>query len=233
LKNAALQLFFPQTHCAACGDALCEHLICADCLSRMEKLRRCPRCGSFLHKTSLYCETCSFIKKPYFDRVVSALPYEGALKMNIRRMKYGKKTYYRRPFAELLCELLAQEYADISFDLLLPVPVSEDKLKSRGYNQVDLFAKPAAQMLGLPYNSDALFLIKDIPSLVGKTRRERFELANNAFGADKEQVEGKTVLLIDDVFTTGATSQSCSKALKKAGAKAVYVATLAGHFTIN
>lgn len=172
-------------------------------------------------------------QKPYFERVVSALPYDDVLKKSIRRMKYGGKTYYKRPFAELICELLAQEYTDIRFDLVLPVPVAVDKLKSRGYNQVDIFARPVAQMLELAYSDDALFLIKDIPSLVGKTRRERFELTNNAFGADKEQVEGKTILLIDDVFTTGATSQSCSKALKKAGAKAVYVATLAGHYTIN
>ena len=228
-----MQILFPQTHCPVCGKPIGEKLICDDCLDKLFNAKRCPRCGCFLHNTSLYCETCATMKNIYFDKAVCAFPYEGVFRKNILQLKFKGKTYYKRPFAEIILELLPYAYADIKFDLIVPVPVPPQRLRQRGYNQVALYAKPVAEFLGIPFCPEALFTLKENPSLVGQKRKERMKTVKNTFAADTDIVKDKTVLLFDDVFTTGATANACAKALKKAGAKAVYVITLAGHYSLN
>lgn len=227
------RLIFPRIFCPVCGERLTEGEICDKCMASLPKYRRCEGCGSFLHPTSYYCNTCSKMDKLCFKRNISAFPYEGEFCRSIVRLKYKDKKYLRYAFSQILAEQIRSEYADIAFELALPVPTPPLRLKQRGYNQVELYARLTAEELHIPFSDSALYTIRENPSLVGKKRTERLQAVKGAFAADEAQVKGKTVLLFDDVFTSGATLNACSKALKMAGAAEVYGAVLAGHWTLN
>jgi ComF family protein len=112
-------------------------------------------------------------------------------------------------------------------DLLIPTPLGKKRLKERGYNQVGLVAQPLAYQLGLRYAPDALKKTRETRSQVGLTIAQRSENVQDAYEADLEVVEGKSVLIMDDVATTGSTISACTNALRSAGAQEVYVLTIA------
>ena len=112
-------------------------------------------------------------------------------------------------------------------DVTIPVPLGKNRLKERGYNQVALVARPLAYQLGLRYESDALRKRRETRSQVGLTISQRSENVQDAYQADSKVVQGKSVLIMDDVATTGSTISACTDALLSAGAQEVYVLTIA------
>ena len=121
-------------------------------------------------------------------------------------------------------------------DLLIPVPLGKKRLKERGYNQVGLVARPLAYEIGLGYAPSALWKVRETRSQVGLSVSKRGENVLGAYQADPEIVKRKSVLLMDDVATTGSTIQSCTKALLSAGARDVYALTIAralSHHDLN
>ena len=114
-----------------------------------------------------------------------------------------------------------------SFDVVVPVPLGEKRMKERGYNQVALIAKPLSLSLGRIYHQAALKRRRETKSQVGLSAVERRQNVHDAFIADSRIVRGKSVLLMDDVATTGATLSSGAEALLQAGASQVYAITVA------
>ncbi|MGB8213834.1 MAG: phosphoribosyltransferase family protein [Anaerolineales bacterium] len=112
-------------------------------------------------------------------------------------------------------------------NLVVPVPLGRQRMKERGYNQVALLAMPLAAIQGWRYSPRVLTRVRETRSQVGLSVAERKENISGAFQANPALVSGKTILLMDDVATTGATLSACSDALVKAGAKIVYALTLA------
>lgn len=112
-------------------------------------------------------------------------------------------------------------------DLLVPVPLGKKRLKERGYNQVALVARPLAYQLRIRYEPDVLWKTRDTRSQVGLTVSQRNENIQNAYHGDPKFVKGKSVLIMDDVATTGSTISACTAALRSAGAQEVYVLTIA------
>lgn len=127
--------------------------------------------------------------------------------------------------ARLVVDVVCSAAADMN--LVIPVPLGEDRLRFRGYNQVDLFAGPLAELLGLRYLPGALRRDRETRSQVGLTGDQRRVNLADAFRASAELVAGRRVLLVDDVFTTGSTGNACARALKEAGAAHVFLFTLA------
>jgi len=111
--------------------------------------------------------------------------------------------------------------------MLIPVPLSPKRLKERGYNEVALVARPLAYELDLEYAPNALCKSREARSQVGLTISQRRENVSQAYQADSSAVKRKSILLIDDVATTGSTIQSSTAALLSAGASEVYVLTIA------
>lgn len=138
---------------------------------------------------------------------------------------------YRRNLG--MGDALARQMADFvrslrwQVDMLVPVPLSKKRLKQRGYNQVALVARPLAYELGLPYVPAALMKIRETRSQVGLTASQRRENVSKAYQARAEIVKRKSVLLVDDVATTGSTIQAGAEALLSAGAREVYAVTIA------
>jgi ComF family protein len=128
----------------------------------------------------------------------------------------------------LACLLIdLYESLDWQAELVVPVPLGVARLAERGYNQTALIARPLAYSLRLNYRPDALVRVKETRSQVDLNVHERKENVSGAFMARKEQVSDRAVLLVDDVATSGATLDSCSRALRTAGARYIYCLTLA------
>ncbi len=143
-------------------------------------------------------------------------------------LKYGEVTPLGGWFAKLLAGLVARAPELFSADVLIPVPLDSARLRERGYNQAELIARPLARMLGIPFRSYLLVRTKPRPDKIRLTRRERWETVRGAYATHKSaQVDKLRVLLVDDVFTTGATLDACSRALKQAGAVRVVGLTVA------
>jgi ComF family protein len=138
---------------------------------------------------------------------------------------------YRRDIAlgEVLARPMIECFQSVGWqvDLVTPVPLGVARYAERGYNQAALLARPLALSCGLRYASQALIKIKDTRSQVGLGIEQRRENVAGAFMAQNRFVEGRSVLVVDDVTTSGATLEACAVALMSAGAKMVYCLTLA------
>ena len=138
---------------------------------------------------------------------------------------------YRRNIG--LGESIAMQMVDFvrslnwQVNVLVPIPLGKKRLKERGYNQVGLVARPLAYQLGIRYEPDALWKTRETRSQVGLTISERSENVRDAYQADSKLAKDKSVLLMDDVATTGSTISACTAALRVAGAQEVYVLTIA------
>jgi ComF family protein len=121
-------------------------------------------------------------------------------------------------------------------EIMMAVPLGKNRLRERGYNQVGLVARPLAYRLGLKYEPDALWKRRETRSQVGLTESQRRENVQAAYQADPRIVNRKSVLIMDDVATTGSTIAACTQALLSAGAQEIYVLTIAralSHHSLN
>jgi ComF family protein len=112
-------------------------------------------------------------------------------------------------------------------EIIMPVPLGKKRLQERGYNQVGLVARPLAYYLGLNYEADALWKMRETRSQVGLTVSQRRENVHGAYQANHKIVRGKSILIMDDVATTGSTISACTEALLSVGAQDIYVLTIA------
>jgi ComF family protein len=140
-------------------------------------------------------------------------------------LKYRKNIALGASLAQHLVSLFRQY--NWSIDLVVPVPLGKERLRQRGYNQAALLAQPFAYELELPYTARILNRIKETQSQVDLSFTERQSNVKDAFQAACQDVEGKQILVIDDVTTSGSTLNACADALMKAGARSVFGLTLA------
>ncbi|HLO29501.1 MAG TPA: phosphoribosyltransferase family protein [Anaerolineales bacterium] len=147
---------------------------------------------------------------------------------------------YRRNlgFGESIAMQMADFVRSLQFpvDVLIPVPLGKKRLRERGYNQVGLVARPLAYQMGWTYKPQALWKTRDTRSQVGLSISQRRENVHNAYLAETQAVKRKSILIIDDVATTGSTISACTEALLAAGAHQVYALTIAralSHHSLN
>ncbi len=147
------------------------------------------------------------------------------LRQAILRLKYHRDLGLGELLAGLLKQLLDEQ--DWQLDLVIPVPLSPAKLSERGYNQVDLFARPLAWSLGLPYADQVLQRTREETSQVRLSAEARRVNVNRAFMVNTPEVlYSKRILLVDDVATTGSTANACAQSLLESGTGSVHVCTL-------
>lgn len=198
---------------------------CSECQAKVPSLSEplCESCGTPIRKTGV-CQRCQDDPPPY-RALRSWAAFDSPVRPALHKLKY------RRDMA--LGDALAVpigRFVDLlgwSFEVIVPVPLGEKRMKERGYNQVALIAKPLSLSLGCQYHHSALKRRRDTKSQVGLTAVERRQNVYGAFVADSRVVRGKSVLVMDDVATTGATLTSSAEALLQAGASQVYAITVA------
>ncbi len=152
--------------------------------------------------------------------------YDGVIRDCIHALKYDNNQSLGELFSEWLAELVHQLKWEI--DLVIPVPLSPQRVRERGYNQSALIAKPLALRLNRQYAPFGLKRIRNTPSQVGLSAQERRINVAGAFTAVPGVISGKQVLLVDDVMTTGSTVEACATALHAALARSIYCVTIAG-----
>ena len=218
--QAGLDFLYPP-RCAGCGAPGLDW--CAACEASLRRLtgRLCPCCGAPRAREGR-CPACTHLDFPLTVR--SFARYEGALTRAILQLKYRPNRRLVERMAAWLAEICRREGWRPT--LVIPVPLSPKRRRRRGYNQADLVAGALADMLGLPVRSDALSRERETPSQVGLDPTARRRNVEGAFRALPGEVEGQVVLLVDDLFTTGATLASCARALRAAGSKEVYGLTV-------
>jgi ComF family protein len=183
----------------------------------------CPLCGKQQQNEQL-CARCAH-STPAYTALRSWAAYTGPLRKAIQRLKYHRDIAMGEVLSRPMIACL--KMLGWQFEMILPVPISLARFAERGYNQVSLLARPISLGLELPYRSRALMKERETPSQVGLSAKERQENVRGAFRADPSVVSGVSVVVIDDVTTTGSTLEECAKALVKAGARQVFGLTLA------
>ena len=151
--------------------------------------------------------------------------FDSPVQNALHAMKYRRNIGLGESFAAQMAEFVRS--LGWQTDILMPVPLGKNRLKERGYNQVALVARPLAYEVGLGYNPNALWKARETRSQVGLTISQRQENVDGAYQADAHAVKDKSVVLMDDVATTGSTILACTAALLMAGAKEVYAITIA------
>lgn len=208
-----------------------DRFVCDECYKTLPHLsgNLCKRCSDTIVSGD-YCEHCK--GKDFFcSKILSPFVYDGFIKMSVHGLKFSGRKY----LAEFLGTYMAKKFLseDIKCDIVMPVPLCEERLRKRKYNQASLIAEKFCEITNLPLDITTLARAKNTPPQAKLTFKERRENIIGAFKViDKLKVKGKTILLIDDVYTTGSTLNECAKALMKAGAKNV-IAITAGHTVLE
>ena len=204
--------------------------VCGDCGGEIEfcsDLVCCEKCGKPIvgFGEKRICYFCLNHSPKYFDRIVSAFVYDGIAKKAVVRYKTKGLSGHCEVFSACLAARIFEEYPDIKFDFLCGVLPHN---KNTDFDQVQLLCKKLSSKLDLPYRNDLFLQTRKTSKQTGLNFKQRLEnLKGSMEIKERESVEGKVILLIDDVCTTRATIIEYSRALKKAGAKRVYAATVA------
>ena len=225
--------------CDGCGAPLTgdgETLYCWDCLAKVAWLRMpwCACCGDPVEGTvpaEFRCAWCAR-KRPAYDWARSAARFEGVVAESLKRLKYHGGVWTADGLGEMLhrtWRTCAPGGVPPEADCVAAVPLFRVRMRERSYNQSALLGAALAERLGVPFR-EPLRRVRDTPTQTKLSARERAANMAGAFAVRrwrKGSVAGKRIVLVDDVMTTGATVNECAKALKAAGAAAVYVLTVA------
>ena len=207
--------------CGGCGTIVDDiDSFCSDCWRSLEFLGStgCSRCGLPLKATDAdLCAAC-LAKPPRLDRMRAAVAYDDISRSIAMRLKYGRKVGLARTMSRYMAPLVA----DLDQALLVPVPLHRSRLWRRGFNQSAIVARALSRQTGLAVSIDALKRVRPTPPLKGLNMRQRRRTVAGAFRANAAvELRGRTIVLIDDVLTTGSTANACARVLKQAGAERV------------
>jgi ComF family protein len=228
--------FFLPPRCPLCGTLLTTDPnmgFCSSCFGQMKFLSRpqCPRCGRpFLtpeEEEDHLCGQC-LTEERYFAKARAVAYYEGKVAEAIWRLKYRGGTHLAKPLARLLIDYQNGEFFFSDFDRIVPVPLSEERLRERGFNQSLLLARPVSRNHGVPLDFQILQRLRHTQPQTQLSAPERERNIRGAFAVrNPQRVRKEHILILDDVFTTGATARECARVLLHAGARQVDVLTLA------
>ena len=233
LFTTLLDIVYPR-YCVSCGrdvDMSRGHT-CWDCRSSYTILTHpfCSRCGDPVDGKVLGEYLCSWCRRhgASFESARSAARYRGALRSAIHALKYERASHVAADLVPLLGACVRTHFGGAHFDAVTCVPLHARKERERTYNQSALLAAGLASELRLPLAQRCLARPKPTETQTDLSASQRRANVRGAFRAvDRAWVEGRSLLLVDDVMTTGATVQECSRVLKSAGAAGVYVVTVA------
>ena len=224
------EYLFPLTHtCNNCGrEIFTGAYFCDECEKEIKYNDKiiCNHCGRRTFNPEEYCFSCSG-RESYFDKARSVYLYCPPISGLIGKLKYNNKKYLAKIFAKEMANLYYRNF--FACDLVTFTPMTKEREEERGYNQAQVLAQEFCKITDLPLGHTVLEKIKETPRQVTVTSAsERRENLKGSFRlVDKGAVKDKTILLIDDVMTTGATAETLCKLLKKGGAKSVIVLTVA------
>ena len=208
-------------------------LYCVVCGKYIDEKRKYGLCDHCIKRMNFGCS--EFDCSPYFDYGLAAMGYGLYERRLVFNLKYDGKTYMAPIIADIIYDAIYERVVAcggcqlLDADFIVPVPLHEKRLKERGFNQTAKVAKHLGKKLAIPVDKDALIRNKETSAQRALSREDRKLNMENVFQVpaykDKD-VKDKNIIILDDIYTTGATANSCAKTLKESGAKKIYVLTL-------
>ena len=228
LWRRGVQLLFP-LHCPVC-DGIVQpsgEKICVNCLPKLKLLIPpwCMQCGTKLWSEGEYCQDCRIGKHSYL-RGRSLYEYNSAAE-SLYRFKYGGRREYAHFYGEQTVEYLGEFIRQVKPDVLVPIPLHRKRKVKRGYNQAELLAREIGSRMGIPVRTDLLVRVKNTVPLKQLNPKERQNNLKKAFNMARNDVKLKTILLVDDIYTTGSTMDEAARTLMAAGVECVCFVALA------
>jgi len=221
-------IFFPQrAKCIFCNDENDKFGICDNCYESLPWIigNTCEKCGGHVVADEKICDQC----KDYnhvFKINYSIFDYDDVIAKKIIEFKQSRYKHIGEVFADIVLDFY--EKLNLKVDIVIPVPIHENRYRDRGFNQSQILASKIDDVYSGLVDNNVLKRIKDTPHQTGLSRNNRQENLNKAFEViDKKKIKGKKILLIDDIYTTGSTLDECTTTLLKAGAKSVVSLCLA------
>jgi len=227
--------------CRACADRIDgrdSEFFCAPCWAKIQRVSHplCTVCGRPFPDASGDDHVCGgcLERAPRFAAARAWACYpreeqaEHPLRQVVQKYKYGRKVSLGKPLGRLLARGCGEYLSEVCADLIVPVPLHHKRLRWRGFNQSLLLARQVSRFYGVPVDPFALQRRKETTAQTQLPEADRRRNVRGAFALHPgKSVKDLTILLVDDVYTSGATVNECSRTLKRAGAKEVYVLTLA------
>ncbi|WP_372519126.1 ComF family protein [Candidatus Ruminimicrobiellum ovillum] len=229
ILNFIISIIFPRT-CSLCGKKISfnfEKNICNECIEKLPKVEGliCHKCSLPLPDGGATCSDCKSNKDIYFENLKSPYIYSLQMKKLIKKLKYSRKTFLAKDLSAKLADFIITENIDKNIDVVVPVPMHWLKKWKRGYNQAELLADDVARIINKPmYN--ALARTKYTKPQFNLKKGQRKENLEDMFAVNKKYadiIQGKRILLIDDIATTCSTANQCAKVLKNLRCKTVVV----------
>lgn len=207
--------------CASCSSE--GAIWCKSCQDKVAKIEPplCKRCG--YPSQRIMCKWCRY-ETPWFDSARSWARYSGELRTALFYLKTQESADLAQALAAHIAEVFLPNW---TIDLVVPIPLSATRLRMRGFNQAELLAQAFTQLVQLPIALKILMRVRDTRFQKMLSRADRVQNVKHAFVADKRSFVGMKALVVDDIFVTGATINSASRAIKKAGGESVFAVTVA------
>ncbi len=234
MLDPILDVIFPQETCCICRkhgrygskEPWCQQ--CAEVITKLESSgTNCERCGKYLEGGKKLCEDCRQ-SPPQFEIARAVGPYEDPFRISTKVLKFMGRKYLAPKMGTMMAEKIKSEPRFGAIDLIIPVPISRNSFQVRGFNQTELLARNIGKKLGIKVYNHIIFRVKDTPSQTELSKEEREKNLLCAFEVrDEKKVLNKSILLVDDVYTTGSTSRECTRTLLQAGADRVCIITWA------
>ena len=227
-------IYPPNIYCISCGNIIDDsrpYALCDTCVRTLKWAngRTCSRCGKILQDTygPDLCTDC-LDGEHVFEKGITCVEYGSAERDLIHRFKYKDKAYLGRKLAEIMCDRIKVEELDL--ELIVPVPMFGRKERKRGYNQAAVLAASLAKYTGIPYAGKLLIRTVETEAMSRLGVLGRRKNIQEVFSVPHDRMKmlsGKTILLVDDIYTTGSTADACTSVLLEAGAAKVFVFTFA------
>ncbi len=237
LYNYLLDLIFPKK-CMICKNIFDfgsdKRGICDQCIKIFEKPPKegCVQCGK--ETKYQYCNVCSNLLKGklykdnkfYFKKNYSIFVYNEAAREPLLNLKYRKELELLEGFEKII-RLRLEEIDLPNIDIIIPVPMYHKKERKRGFNQAKLFSEIVSNIIKIEYNDKILIRNKNTTVQSNKNIKDRYENLENCFSVvNNDVIDNKTILLIDDIYTSGSTINTCAKELIQNGCKEVFSLTI-------
>lgn len=225
-----LNVIYPR-RCAICDRILNDPKsgACNTCIQKVKYIfePKCKKCGKPLpNSTNVFCEDCEK-RKHYFDRGISLFVYNEPMKNSIFHFKYKNRREYVKFYGQEISRYLGKEIIQFKADALVPVPLYKGKLQRRGFNQAELLAIEIGKNMGIPVKKNLIIRTKNTRPQKELNHTERENNLKKAFKIYQNDVKLNTVVLVDDIYTTGSTVDAIAKILKSQGIQKIYYVTLA------
>ncbi len=234
LLTGLVNLVYPP-HCLICKRYLVTHSptekLCSHCQNMIipNIPPFCPKCSRHLSNVKqARCREC-IKRNPQFDFAWAACLYHPPLRDLICTFKYNQKTLLRKPLSQLMASFINTYHLDIrQFEIITPIPLFSSRLRERGYNQSHLLSQEIALKYHIDLSTKNLIRIRNTEHQTLLCEKERWTNIDGAFRIrNPAEFQGKNILIIDDLLTTGATASEAAHTLKSAGAETVGILTLA------